>query len=106
MMKGVKAHVHLQEGAVPVFCKARPVPYALCDCIEVELECLVKDGQLEPVKVSDWASSIVPIVKGDQSIRICGDCRTTINKVSKLDNYPIPKPNELFATLGGKGSQS
>ena len=37
-MKGVKAHVHLQEGAEPVFCKARPFPYALHDCIEAELE--------------------------------------------------------------------
>ena len=85
-MKGVKAHVHLQEGAETVFCKARPVPYALRDRIEVELECLVK----EPVKVSDWASRIVPIVKSDQSVRICSDYKTTVNKVSKLDNYPIP----------------
>ena len=54
-MKGVKAHVHLQGGAEPLFCKAKPVPYALRDSIEAELKRLVKDRQLEPVKVSDWA---------------------------------------------------
>ena len=97
-MKGVKAHVHLQEGDEPVFCKPRPVPYAIRDCIEAELEHLVKDGQLEPVKVSGWASPIVPIVKSDQSIRSCGDYKTTVNKVSKLDNCPIPKPDDLFVT--------
>ena len=62
-MKGVKVHVHMQEGTEPVFCKAKPVPYALRDRIEGELERLVQEGHLEPVKVSDWASPIVPIVK-------------------------------------------
>ena len=100
-MKGVKAHLHLQEGVEPVFWKARPVPFALRDRNEAELERLVKDGQLEAVKVSDWASPIVPIIKGNQSLHICGDYKTTVNKVSKLDNYPIPKPDDLFATLSG-----
>ena len=27
-IKGFKADIKLQEGAKPVFCKARPVPYA------------------------------------------------------------------------------
>ena len=32
---------------------------------------------------------------------ICGDYKCTINQVSKLDNYPIPKTEDLLATLGG-----
>ena len=50
---------------------------------------------------SEWAAPIVPIMKRDESIGICGDCKTTINCVSKLDNYPIPKVEVLLASLGG-----
>ena len=43
---------------------------------------------------------IVPVVKQDGSVRICGDYKNTVNQVSKLDNYPIPKMEDLLATLG------
>ncbi len=56
---------------------------------------------MEPVGVADWAAPIVPVLKKDKkSIRICGDFRLTINPVSKLDNYPIPRAEDIFATLG------
>ena len=39
------------------------------------------------------------MVKEDkQSVRICGDFRATVNPVSKLDRYPIPRIEDLFAT--------
>lgn len=44
---------------------------------------------------------IVPILKPDNSIRICGDYKTTVNQVPRVDNYPIPKVEDLLATLGG-----
>ncbi|CAG2221679.1 unnamed protein product [Mytilus edulis] len=47
------------------------------------------------------AAPIVPVVKENGSIRICGDYNVTVNAVSKLDNYPIPKTEDLYATLGG-----
>ena len=40
-------------------------------------------------------------MKPDNSIRICGDYKTTVNQVSKLDHYPVPKVEDLLATLGG-----
>ncbi len=36
-----------------------------------------------------------------EMFRICGDYKCTVNQVSKLDNYPIPKTEDLLATLGG-----
>ena len=55
---------------------------------------------LEPVEVSEWAAPIVPVLKQDKrSVRICGDFRVTVNPVSKLDRYPIPKMADLFAKL-------
>lgn len=53
------------------------------------------------MQFSEWAAPIVPIMKPDNSIRICGDYKTTVNQVSKLDHYPVPKVEDLLATLGG-----
>ena len=54
------------------------------------------------IQFSDWAVPIVAVLKNDQTIRICGDFKQTINQASKLDRYPIPKIEYLFATLGGE----
>jgi len=100
-LKGTKAKIHITQDAVPKYYKARPVPYALKEKIEQELDRLEKEGTIEPVQFSEWAAPIVPIVKEDKSVRICGDYKVTINQASKLDNYPIPKTDDLYATLSG-----
>ncbi|CAG2229284.1 unnamed protein product [Mytilus edulis] len=100
-VKGMKAKIYVDESAVPKYFKARPLPYALKDKVEMELERLEKEGQIQQVEFSDWAAPIVPVVKENGSIRICGDYKVTVNAVSKLDNYPIPKTEDLYATLGG-----
>lgn len=41
------------------------------------------------------------VLKGDQTVCICGDFKQTINQASKLDRYPIPKIEDLFAGLAG-----
>ena len=70
--------------------------------VEEELEWLVKQGILEPVEFAEWAAPIVPVVKSDKSsVRICGDFKLTVNKASKLDQYPIIRIEDHFATLNG-----
>ena len=69
--------------------------------IKKELKRLQEEGTIESVQFSEWAAPIVPIMKPDNSFRICGDYKTTVNQVSQLDNYPIPKVEDLLATLGG-----
>ena len=57
---------------------------------------------LEPVEFASWAAPIVPVLKSNKSsIRICGDFKLTVNPVVKLDKYPIPKVEDLFAQLAG-----
>ena len=97
---GFKAKIHVNENAQPKYCRARSIPYTFREKVEQELQRLQKEGTIEPVKVSDWAAPIVPVIKRDKSVRICGDFRLTVNAVSKLDNYPIPKVEDLFAKLG------
>ncbi|CAC5395318.1 unnamed protein product [Mytilus coruscus] len=101
-VKGMKAKIYVGESAIPKYFKAHPLPYALKDKVEMELERLEKEGQFQQVEFSDWAAPIVPVVKENESIRICGDYKVTVNAVSKLDNYTIPKTENLYATLGGR----
>ena len=64
-------------------------------------------GIYHSVASSKWAVPIVPVFKGDGSIHICGDYKQTVNKAADFDKYPIPKTEDIFATLnGGKSSQN
>ena len=72
-LKDSRAHIHLKEGAEPKFVKARPVPYALTAKVEKEIDRLVEAGIFEPVDVSDWATPVVPVIKPDKTVRLCGD---------------------------------
>ena len=100
-VKGVTAHLDVQEGASPRFFKLRSVPYALKGAIEQDLERLERAGILEKVRYSDWAAPIVPVPKADGGIRLCGDYKVTVNPILKVDQYPMPTAEDLLATLAG-----
>lgn len=71
--------------------------------VEDELERLQRLGIIEPVQFSRWAAPIVPVLKEDKTARVCGDYKLTVNRVSKLEEYPLPRVEDLFTTLpGGK----
>ena len=95
------AKLQIESNAVPRFCKPRTVPYALRTKVEKELERLEKEGIIEPIKFSKWAAPIVPVLKRDGSIRICGDYKVTINRAAKPDTYPLPRIEDLFTSLNG-----
>ena len=99
-IKGFKADIKLQHGAQPIFCKARPVPYALRDRVEKELNRLETEGVVKKVERSDWASPIVCVPKKDGNIRICGDFKVSVNRVLLDNPYPLPDTEDIFATLG------
>lgn len=67
----------------------------------MELEQLLNYKILEPVKFSEWAAPIVPVLKPDNSVRICGDYKITVNQASTLEQYPIPKLEDLLENLAG-----
>ncbi|XP_022829117.1 uncharacterized protein K02A2.6-like isoform X2 [Spodoptera litura] len=96
-----KIDLHLKPDVKPIFFKARPVPYALKEKIDKELDRLLSLGILQPVEHSEYASPVVPVLKKNGSIRLCADYSVTINKQLIIDQYPLPTVNDLLAKLHG-----
>ena len=94
-----RGHFTLRDGAQPKFLKARPLPYALHDRVDLELDRLEQDGILTKVSHSDWATPVVPIPKKDGSVCIGGDFKVTVNPQFKVDQYPLPCIDDIFASL-------
>ena len=82
----------------------RPLAYAYQEKVETELDRSVSEGTIEPVEHSNWATPIVPVIKSDGSVRICGDYKQTVNKFSKVDRYMIPRIDDLYVKLAGGSS--
>ncbi|XP_055307850.1 uncharacterized protein K02A2.6-like [Sitodiplosis mosellana] len=91
----------LINDSTPIFCKARPIPMAFREKIEQQLQQLVEQDIITPVNDSDWGTPIVPIPKSDGEIRICGDYKSTINRFLKDFRYPLPRIEEIFASMQG-----
>lgn len=96
-----KASLHLRKNAIPRFHKPRQVPLAQKTAIKEELDRLVSKGILKPITTSDWAAPIVVRAKPQGKVRICGDFKVTINPHLCIDQYPIPRPEELHLKLRG-----
>ena len=56
---------------------------------------------LEKTPYSEWAAPIVTVPKQDGQIRICRDYKVTINPEVDVDQYPLPKPDDIYATMAG-----
>ena len=59
------------------------------------------EGVLKKVESSDWATPIVPVLKPDRTVKICGDFKVTLNQHLDIPEYPMPTPEELFKKLNG-----
>lgn len=99
--KGVISIKLKTDNVTPKFFRARPLPFAMREKVEVELYRLINLGVLEPVDYSPWGTPIVPVLKKDGSVRICGDFKVTLNPYIEIDQYPLPRIEELFVTLQG-----
>jgi hypothetical protein len=100
-MKNVSASIKRKPDSNPIYCKARPVPFALKPKVDDELNRLEKLGVIKKVEHSEWAAPVVPIPKSDGGLRLCGDYKLTVNKCSVVDLYPLPRIDEILASLVG-----
>lgn len=90
--------IQLKDSVVPVFRKARSVPYSLREKVEAEIKKWLQEGIIVPVEHSQWATPIVPVIQNKENIRICGDYACTVNPHLKISTYPIPNGQELLAS--------
>ncbi|KAK3733980.1 hypothetical protein QZH41_001130 [Actinostola sp. cb2023] len=102
-LKDFKAKLQIEENTNPIFCKARPLPFSMKKRVEEELNRLENNGVIRKVSHSEWATPVVPVIKPSGAIRLCGDYKTTLNTVLKMDRYPLPlvPVDEIFANLAG-----
>ena len=101
LVKKTKAKIHIDPQNKPQFYKARPIPYALRNKVNEELQRLEQTGIIKRVEFSEWAAPIIPVFKRDGTIQICGDYKLTVNQAAKLERYPLPKIEDLFTELSG-----
>ena len=100
-MKGVTVKLAVKDGSKPMFYKPRAVPYALREGVATEIDRLLKEGIIEKVSYSDWATPIVAIQKPNKTVRICGDYKVTVNPVLDVPEYPLPTAEDVFQKLNG-----
>ena len=78
----------------PVLTRPYPVPYALRETLQLELNKMEKMGIIRRSE-SPYASSIVLVKKKDSSLRICTDFRK-LNKVTIFDPEPMISSNDIL----------
>ena len=77
------------------------MPFALKLKVGVELRRLQNEGSLTKVEWSEWATPIVPVLKKDGSVRLCGDYKVTVNPELQAEQYPLPCNEDIFENLAG-----
>ena len=100
-VKDLKVKLFVKENSTPKFFKACTLPLSLREKVSDELDKLQTNGIIVPVKFSSWAAPVVPVIKRDGNVRLCGDYKLTINSVAKNEVYPLPRIGELLAAVSG-----
>ena len=99
--QGNQGQILPEEGGKPRFFRARQVPNTIRDQVAKEIDRQVDLGILEPVKFLHWGTPVVPIKKKDGSIRLCSGYKITVNRETITETYPLPKVDDLLASLSG-----
>ena len=81
----------------PVHKKPYPVPYALRERMQQEIDNMMEVGIIEP-STSPYASPVVLVRKSDSSIRFCCDYRA-LNSITVFDPRPMPRIDDLLTEV-------
>lgn len=98
---GEPIHLSIEPDAKPIFMPVRTVPFALKNKVKEEIKRLVENKRIEPVEYAAWGTPVVPVIKPDGTVRLCGDFRVTINKYLQIDHFPLPTINDMLNQLQG-----
>lgn len=56
---------------------------------------------LSLVTSSEWATPVVPVVKKDEQLWLCGDFHITVNAATLKVQYLLPRVDDIVANLNG-----
>lgn len=99
VIQGYVAKLLLKPNSLPVFAKAYSLAFGLVDPVNKHLDKMVTDGKAVRVRQAEWASPGVVVQKKDGNIRYCADFKRTLNPCLRVDYYPLPRPDDVFANL-------
>ena len=85
--------------AVPRVSHPYRIPNKLKEGVRAEVEKLVDLG-IVVASTSPWASPVVPVPKGDGTVRVCVDYRK-LNEVTTADPYYMSTMDEILERVGG-----
>ena len=97
---GRKVKLVFKPNTVPVQLKPYHVPFALKEKVTNEIKRLTEAGNLEEVNISAWATPIIPVLKSNGEVRLCGNFKLTVNPNLIVKRHPVPTKEQIFHILG------
>ncbi|KAF2902216.1 hypothetical protein ILUMI_03971, partial [Ignelater luminosus] len=98
--KYAKVTLKLKADAIPSHTRPLPVPMVLKPKVENELNRLVANGTITQVLASEWSSQIVPVMRSNGTVRLCGNY-IKLNKQLEDVFCPRPRIDDIYASLAG-----
>ncbi|KAL3214891.1 hypothetical protein MRX96_006982 [Rhipicephalus microplus] len=82
---------------------AHLIQFALRDRRLEELQRMEPEGVITLVRTAQWATPVIPVLKRDGGVRVCGHFKTTLNPLTVVESIATSRIEILFALLtGGK----
>ena len=93
--------LYLKDGAVPVVCPARKVPFGLQDKLKAELESMeAKQIICKVTEPSSWVHSLVCVEKANGKLRVCLDPKALNDNIQR-PHYPMRSIDDITSQLSG-----
>ena len=98
-LPGGPYHIKLKDSYKPVQHPPRSVPLAMQSAYKAESDRLVKEAIIIEVhEHTEWINSIVPVMIGDGSLRLCLD-QKDLNKAIKRNKWYARTPDDILPEL-------
>ena len=95
----VSVSLDLKHDSRPKYCQPRPIPFAIKERVGKAIEKMVETGMWKPINHSEYASPIVPVIKSNGSIHLCGDYKSTVNPTLDTTVYPLPSIEDCLTKM-------
>ena len=103
-LKNVQVKLHVDERVKPITAPPRPIPYHLQERVDKVIQGMIAQDVIEEHPTDQpapWISNCQIAPKSDGSLRMTLDARE-VNKAIQSSNLPIPKQEDIKASLANK----